>query len=218
MYNSDSDIDSELDEKYIPDRFKDETKSHSNAAATLVEEQDDVIDFLDSSKISSQISSVSATKSRKRLRQDDFETDEYGRLVLCEPEIGEESAAPQEQEDYYKQTLTGEGSFVRTPGGRIKFLDKGNKRAKTEKTEEFGKSGSDWRKKNHKKKQVAQSSQKLGEKYASKKAGGDVKRKGMADPHAYIPLSGKIVGNRKKTTVFKNEFKKLLKSSHRNRK
>jgi ribosomal RNA-processing protein 12 len=211
MYNSDSEIDSEADDKYIPARFQDETKSHSKTAATIIENQDDVLDFLDSSKITSQISSVSAKKSRKRSREDDFETDEYGRLVLCEPEVGEEIAQP-EQEDYYKQTLTGEGSFVRTPGGRIKFLDKGNKKAKTE---EFGKSGSDWRKKNHNKKVVAAAPKKLGAKYASKKAGGDVKRKGMADPHAYIPLSGKIVGNIKKKSVFKNEFKKLLKTSHR---
>lgn len=207
MYNSDSEIDSETDEKYIPARYKDETKSKSKSAATLIEDQDDVLDFLDSSKITSQISSVSAKPSRKRSRDDDFETDEYGRLLLSEP-VEADTVQP-EQEDYYKQTLTGEGSFVRTPGGRIKFLDKGNKRAKIDK------SGSDWRKKNHGKKVVAQTVQKLGGKYASKKAGGDVKRKGMADPHAYIPLSGKIVGNRKKTSVFKNEFKKLLKSSHR---
>ena len=215
MYNSDSDIESETDEKYIPDRYKDETKTKATTAATLLEDQDDVLDFLDSAKLSSKISSVSSKNPKKRSRQEeDFMTDEYGRLVLCEPDEQEENK-PKESEDYYKQTLTGEGSFIRTPGGRIKFLDKGNKKAKTE---EFGKSGSDWRKKNHSKKTITKSSQKLGEKYASKKAGGDVKRKGMADPHAYIPLSGKIVGNRKKTSVFKNEFKKLLKSSHKAKK
>lgn len=212
MYNSDSDIDSETDEKYIPDRFKDETKVKSTTAATLIEGQDEVLDFLDSSKLTSKISSISSKSSRKRSRPDDFNTDDYGRLVLCEPEK-EDKTSKQEPEDYYKQTLTGEGSFIRTAAGRIKFLDHGNKKSKTE---EYGKSGSDWRKKNHNKKTISKNNQKIGEKYASKKAGGDVKRKGMADPHAYIPLSGKIVGNRKKSSVFKSEFKKLLKSSHKN--
>ena len=212
MYNSDSEIESENDDNYIPEQFRDETKSKTTTLATLREDQDDVLDFLDSSKLTSQVSSVSALKSRKRRREEDYKTDDSGRIYLEDPELDKEV---RHSEDYYKQSLTGEGSFVRTPAGRIKFLEKGKKKAKTE---EFGNSGSDWRHKNHRKKEATQSHKKLGEKYASKKAGGDVKRKGKADPHAYIPLSGKMVGNRKKSTVFKNEFKKLLKSSHKTKK
>ncbi|KAI9218607.1 NUC173 domain-containing protein [Blastocladiella britannica] len=39
----------------------------------------------------------------------------------------------------------------------------------------------------------------LGAEYRSKKAHGDVKRAGMPDPFAYVPLSAKIVGNRHKS-------------------
>lgn len=51
----------------------------------------------------------------------------------------------------------------------------------------------------------------FGKEYQSKKAGGDVKRKGKVDPHAYIPMSRKLLNRRyqaKSTSEFKGVIKK----------
>ncbi|KAJ3238004.1 pre-rRNA processing protein [Chytriomyces hyalinus] len=53
----------------------------------------------------------------------------------------------------------------------------------------------------------------LGAQYKSKRAKGDVKKANMPDPYAYIPLSGKIVGSKKKSTELSKDFKDVIKAS-----
>jgi ribosomal RNA-processing protein 12 len=45
------------------------------------------------------------------------------------------------------------------------------------------------------------------------KAKGDIKKAGMPDPYAYIPLSGKIVGSRKKSTQLTKDYKDVLRAT-----
>jgi len=52
----------------------------------------------------------------------------------------------------------------------------------------------------------------LGEEYASKKAGGDIKRKGKPDPYAYVPLNPASL-NRRTRAKHHDEMNTLLKSA-----
>jgi ribosomal RNA-processing protein 12 len=97
-----------------------------------------------------------------------------------------------EDQDHYKNALTSETAFTRNRDGGIKFI-------KTDKTPTSGTrwnagssgAGSSGGGKSGKPNTISQSQKDsmTGARYASKRASGDVKRAGMADPHAYIPLS-----------------------------
>lgn len=193
----------------------------------LHEGQDDVLDFLGTGLMSSVTSTQGSRKNKDRKSSDKkntrFNTSEDGKLVF--EESGDEQAAeplaPQ-QEDFYKQSLRGEAAFVRTADGKIKFLD-GNQSAKKrgrDTEEETGgrDAGTDWRKRNYNKKAKNSESsvavgRMLGQQYRSSKARGDVKKAGMADPHAYIPLSGKIVGNKRKSAQTTGAFKNVIRAA-----
>ena len=121
---------------------------------------------------------------------------------------GQVSKRPQGEisEDYYKQSLASEVSFTRTADGRVKFLKrKRGEQDEATATYENGTADTEVGKRWHSgykkgKASTTESSgldmtQMLGRQYKAKKAKGDVKKAGMADPYAYIPLSGKIVGN-----------------------
>ena len=161
------------------------------------------------------------------MKRDKFATSEDGRMVFNESSHDDNNGQGQDgkegQEDFYKQSLESEGAFTRTASGRIKFLDGGNsssargKKRSLEEDEELGAHvGTDWRHKNMNKKSrkgdmtLGATNRMLGRQYKATKAGGDIKRRGMADPHAYIPLSGQIVGNKRKSAQTTTPFKKIL--------
>jgi len=52
----------------------------------------------------------------------------------------------------------------------------------------------------------------FGSEYRSKKARGDVKRKGMPDPYAYVPLQRSSL-NRRKRAKFEGTFKNVVKAA-----
>ena len=232
MYASDSELESEQeessdDEAYIPDEFKDESLLKIQQNDLML--RDDVIDFLDSNNISSQMASGSLNKKSKMKKKvgSEFKTDTHGKLILNdsdESDLSDKEMTPA-QPDYYKESLTNEASFTRTLDGRIKFNDKNSgKRKRSEDQEEDPSNpsssavGVDWRHKNHSSKKNKSQDQAaldrmLGRQYKAKKARGDVKRAGMADPHAYIPLSSKIVGNKRKSTQMTSTFKNIIKAT-----
>jgi ribosomal RNA-processing protein 12 len=54
-----------------------------------------------------------------------------------------------------------------------------------------------------------------GKEYQSKKAGGDVKRKGKLEPYAYIPVSRSML-NKRKQAKNQSQFKGVVKKSRKN--
>lgn len=110
---------------------------------------------------------------------------------------------PEISEDYYKQSLASEVAFTRSADGKVKFLKRKrlDEKEGIDNTYENGQAdkavGKRWHSNNNKKKEGPETdyNQMLGRQYKAKKARGDVKKSGMADPYAYIPLTGKIVGN-----------------------
>ncbi|KAJ3098468.1 hypothetical protein HK100_005093, partial [Physocladia obscura] len=236
------------DDHFIPDQFKDaayqkKAKPGTAAKSMIREDNESVVDFLDSQVISHVTSAGAAAKagnkSLKRKGHTEFNVNDEGRIMIAESDDDavkamsglSTSAAPADgevQEDYYKEAITGEGAYKRMPDGSVKFV---NKRKRVDEDEDAridrlnaGASnlGGYWGAKfnNNKKKAAvgideATKAKMLGQQYKSKKAKGDVKRANMPDPYAYIPMSGKIVGNKKKATELSKDYKDVLKASLR---
>ncbi|KAH6581278.1 hypothetical protein BASA61_009166 [Batrachochytrium salamandrivorans] len=169
-----------------------------------------------------------------------FPTTSSGRLILNESEDGsgdedtEMQSRQQDQEsmqDHYKESLQSETAFVRTQDGRIKFLNKRKREDEESMETRSGAAapsgdgaknvGSRWtggrNNRNPKTSGVDASAvnRMLGRQYKAKRAQGDVKKPGQADPHAYIPLSGHVVGNMHKSTRLDDSFKGILKAAQR---
>lgn len=202
--DSDSELDSEDD--YIPDQFKEEREPKN--PMTVIRE-DEVMDFLDQNVVSQ----VTSVKESKKKFKNDFKTKD-GRLILQSSDDEDENPVKEISEDYYKQSLASEVSFTRTADGRVKFLKR--KRPDVGEDPTVGKR---WNKSqsqntNATEPQTQEISRMLGRQYKSKKAKGDVARKGMPDPHAFIPLTSKIVGNMKKSAKVDGSLKDIIKAAH----
>ena len=132
-------------------------------------------------------------KKRKIKDLKSFNENKDGKLIINNSSDDENEKKPEISEDYYKQSLHSEVAFTRTPDGRVKFV----KKRKREEQEQDGEQhvGKRWNTKSKPKIEKEDVSRMLGSKYKAKKAGGDIKRSGMEDPYAYIPLKGTIVGN-----------------------
>ena len=189
IQDSDSNLDSESEDAYIPELYEEGRNLDDNRAAdTLIREGEDV-DFLDKSII---LHLVNEKKRRNvTAKGDKFKSNEQGLLIINDSDEEMEKEQAPVSEDYYKQSLHSEVAFTRTADGRVKFLNK----RKLQETEQETPVGKRWNSKNSKKEQKHDVSRMLGQQYKAKKAGGDVKRAGMEDPYAYIPLKGTIVGN-----------------------
>ncbi|KAJ1341790.1 hypothetical protein BSLG_003610 [Batrachochytrium salamandrivorans] len=192
---SDMETDSDDDEAYVPEPLRNETR-HVAAAPLRKGAKGG-----NRAKVDLQ----SHRAGQKQMHS--FPTTSSGRLILNESEDGsgdedtEMQSRQQDQEsmqDHYKESLQSETAFVRTQDGRIKFL---NKRKREDEESMETRSGA-----------AAPSGD--GAEHA-KRAQGDVKKPGQADPHAYIPLSGHVVGNMHKSTRLDDSFKGILKAAQR---
>jgi ribosomal RNA-processing protein 12 len=178
-----SDRENDDETSYLPEQFKPDPKTRKQMQ---IREDGDVVDFLDANVIS-QVTNTRKPKPASKPYKS-YETNEAGQLILEDSDSEAEVKVKEVSEDYYKMSLASEVSFTRKADGRIKF----DKR-KHESVDEAPTVGKRWHQKNvgPKKQKTAD----LGKAYKSSKAAGDVKRAGMPDPHAYIPLSGQVVGN-----------------------
>jgi ribosomal RNA-processing protein 12 len=170
-----------------------------------IDEDDEVVDILDHNQMISRVKhSKKQVSSKNQKSKDLFKTNSDGRLVLGDDEEDDEkiqdlTEKKEISEDYYKKSLASEVSFTRGADGKVKFLKR--KRQEEDVTFEQGQAdkevGKRWHSNGKKSKQddSVDYNKMLGRQYKSTKARGDVKRAGMADPHAFIPLHGKIVGN-----------------------
>ncbi|KAI8852500.1 armadillo-type protein [Chytridium lagenaria] len=208
LHGSESDLDSDNEDDYLPAQLKHEAKKTKTApSGAVIREGQDVLDFLDS-QVVSKITSKSVTRKAKRGADDeDFEEDATNQAM---------EEVTENVEDLYLESLKGEGAFIRLPDGRIKFLNK-RKRDERERDEE---GTTTWNRIGRKTKSAADiaaektaKDKMMGRQYRAKKAQGDLKRPGMPDPFAYIPLSGKIVGNMRKSAKLNPELKEVIRAS-----
>ncbi|ORZ39375.1 hypothetical protein BCR44DRAFT_1496334 [Catenaria anguillulae PL171] len=174
----------------------------------IQEDEEDVMDFLDRKVVSHVLASKPrATKAKQDERRaklaSEFTLDKDGKLVIGADNDNDQHRATRRAAeptgnpaayDYYMQAIQSTEGFTRT-GRKIKFdhaqTQAARNKAEFSDAEDDGDADND--------DEQGPSTTGLGLEYRSKKAGGDVKRKGMPDPYAYIPLSAKIVGNRHKS-------------------
>ncbi|KAJ3061706.1 hypothetical protein HDU98_002383 [Podochytrium sp. JEL0797] len=224
------------DDHYIPEQYRNVVpkKSAASGAKSQIREDEDIVDFLDSQVIS-QVTAAkgshrsSANSSMKRKSKPDFTTNDEGRIMINDSDDDASKAlknltTAEPQEDYYKEALTGEGAYKRLPDGSVKFITKRKRDddedlvAKNDRLNAGASNlGGRWGAKFNKKKPTgmdeASKAKMLGSDFRSKRAKGDVKKSGGPDPYAYIPLSGKIVGSKKKSTELSKDFKEVIKAS-----
>jgi ribosomal RNA-processing protein 12 len=225
MYGSESELDSASDDD-MPEQLPRDAKSSNVEKTWIREDGDDPVDFMDARVVGKVLTSdKSMVNSRKRREpENDFPRGKDGRLIFKESDDEAQEDKPTGPDDYIQATQ-GEGAVKRLPGGKLAFA-RGSKRAKAEDFEnpaelldqelEAAADARD-RKPSNKKRRVLDEedpevARMMGKQFKSKKAAGDVKRNGQ-DPFAYIPLSTKIMGNKRKTAKVSGQFKNILKAA-----
>ncbi|KAI8810268.1 armadillo-type protein [Cladochytrium replicatum] len=223
-------MDEDDDDSWLPEPFESQSRAKSKGSQRIREDQQEVLDFL-SDNVVSNVTYVGPNrqKSAKGSLKKGLPTSADGRMIIAEDQPSEmqtEEQAP--QEDYYMQAVTGEGAFTRTPDGRIKFIHKDGGKKRARDGDEDGNSGgslgsgrwgaTDGGQKKKAKGQLDDGAVKkmLGRQYKAKKAKGDVKKAGMPDPFAYIPLSTNLMGKKKRATRAVGQFKAIVAAARSN--
>ncbi|KAJ3043390.1 hypothetical protein HDV00_005088 [Rhizophlyctis rosea] len=241
LHGSESELssgdDDEGDDAYIPDSLREGSGSRKGKGgeSTMIREDEEVVDFLDRNVVS-RVTTSSGRRGKGRRAEEEFERDETGKWVFNEEGEGveeekEEGGEAMDTEDYYKQSLRSEAAIVRTPVGRVKFANKRKRDGDDDDDDDGnddagvggagGATGMGWKqgamgkgKKGEKGLDESQVSKMLGKQYKAKRAKGDVKKAGMPDPYAYIPLNSKTVGGPKKKKQA-GTFKSIVKAAQK---
>lgn len=203
-----------------------------------------MLDLLDP-KLVSKVVTAKPRRRTARDREEDFERADDGRMIVEDESEEErerekkrmrggdvEMADAGDNQDYYTEAITGESAFERNEGGRVKF-GSGKKRGRAAESFDEDMEGTasgkkqGWTEAQQRAFNMKHGAKKakllddpdvarmLGKQYKAKKAAGDVKRPDMPDPHAYIPLSSKIVGNKRKGVKAASTFKKIVGAAQR---
>ncbi|KAF7732160.1 hypothetical protein EC973_006415 [Apophysomyces ossiformis] len=156
------------------------------------DEESGPLDFLDRSALGRISSSKPVQrKIKSAVSAANFGEDADGRMVINESGDEEEEESDEAEEDYYLQAQRSTDGFVRDKRNRIKFK-KGKQNADDDAMDlDEGAEGK-------KKKKPQQKFEHIGKEYRAKRASGDVKKKGQADPYAYVPLAKVIKKKGKK--------------------
>ncbi|KAI7864923.1 NUC173 domain-containing protein [Spinellus fusiger] len=175
----------------------DKKKKKAVGATTYIREDEESgpVDFLDPSALG-RISSAKPLRRKQRNleKASGFVHSEDGRMVINDSDDEakhEEKQVETPEEDYYMQAQNSADGFIRDKNNRIKFKKNKNGTNADDDNEmdvDEGRSAKQMKR--------GPRFEKIGKEFKAKRAGGDVKRKGKADPFAYMPL-GKII--KKKT-------------------
>ncbi|CEG82337.1 hypothetical protein RMATCC62417_16418 [Rhizopus microsporus] len=199
LYGSDSEIDDDSDDETVQkvkaavETLKQQKKKKNKQLqqqAFIREDEDSPLDFLDRSALG-HISSSKPVQRKKKNIASAFNENEDGRLIISEPTANAQNTGNDDEdtEDYYMQHVTNPDGFVRDKRNRIKFKKGKDAQEDAMELDDDEESGAS------KKKKPSQKYEKIGKEFRSKKAGGDVKRKGQMDPYAYMPLT-KVIKKR----------------------
>ncbi|KAI8641706.1 NUC173 domain-containing protein [Parasitella parasitica] len=214
LYGSESEIDDEGSEdetlktvKAAATALKQQKKKKQSVSNAFIREDDEdgPLDFLDRSALG-RISSNKPQQRKTKSSKGAFAEGEDGRLVINEPtspQEADEDAGEDAGEDYYLQHMTNPDGFTRDKRNRIKFK-KGKDTVDDAMEVDDGTEGP------KKAKKPVKKFERIGKEFRSKRAGGDVKRKGQMDPFSYVPLNKVIKkkGRRDTKVTFTGRVKK----------
>lgn len=211
LYGSESEIDDDDSEDETLKTVKaavnvqkqKQKKKNNNVSNAFIREdgEDGPLDFLDRSALG-RISSNKPTQRKIKSTKGAFAEGEDGRLMISEPKEHEEEEKVEQGEDYYMQHITNPDGFTRDKRNRIKFK-KGKDAVDAMEVDDGSEEGK-------KPKRIPQKYEKIGKEFRSKRAGGDVKRKGQMDPFSYVPLNKVIKkkGRRDEKVTYTGRLKK----------
>ncbi|GAA5803658.1 NUC173 domain-containing protein [Helicostylum pulchrum] len=212
LYGSESEIDDDDSEDETLKTVKaavtiqkqKQKKRNNNVSNAFIREdgEDGPLDFLDRSALG-RISSNKPTQRKTKNNSGAFAEGDDGRLVIAEPKGEQQQEEQAEQgEDYYMQHVTNPDGFTRDKRNRIKFK-KGKDAVDDAMEVDDGEEGK-------KPKKAPQKFERIGKEFRSKRAGGDVKRKGQMDPFSYVPLNKVIKkkGRRDEKVTYTGRVKK----------
>ncbi|KAF8070663.1 armadillo-type protein [Lyophyllum atratum] len=189
LYGSESELDDTDDEAPIQ-ASKHPKKKMQEHGARLRMDDDEPMDLL--SGAASRITNASNRRRKPGQDASRFKTDEEtGKMIIDDEKASDdEDAGPSTDVagTAYREAITSVDGFTRGPTGRIKFnKDTKKRRREADAAEDVemadGEGAPTAAKKNKRK-----AEQKIGHEFKAKKAGGDVKKKGV-DPYAYLSLS-----------------------------
>lgn len=190
--NEDSDMDYSNDEN-----------RHINSVSKSTEEwieenNEEIIDFLDS-RINKKIL---ATKPKK-MEKEEFKTAPDGRLII----INNEDISKNKRKANDDDCLLDEAENLPTEK-RQRII------SENVKFKEATVDHSAQNKGIHRRINKSERIQEYGKEFKSKKAGGDIKKKGRPNPYAYITLNRKTLSRRKKAKI-SGQFKGIVRAAHK---
>ncbi|XP_064631172.1 RRP12-like protein isoform X2 [Lineus longissimus] len=207
------DTDSELDEddKAKPGKkgAKKSAKKERPGAAWLKESNDDdIVDFLDTSASKKVLATKPQVKPGTSGIQHDFKLTPDGRLIIT-GDKEEEMPKPSKEEamDDLEDLLDAfEGP---TKKSKKRRFDDDEDDEHDDRPAKYRAGGGGI----HRPIAVAKrETGKTGGEYRAKKAGGDIKKKGKPDPYAYVPLNQQVL-NKRKTAKLKGQFTHFVKGA-----
>ncbi|KAG6845310.1 hypothetical protein H0H87_011160 [Tephrocybe sp. NHM501043] len=191
LYGSESELGDSDDDEAPAQSNKQQKKKQVEHGARLRLDDDEPIDLL--AGAASRITNKNSDRRRKPGQDASrFKTDEdSGKMIIDndqDSDVDARSSIADVEGTAYRESMTSVDGFTRGPNGRVKFHKDTKKRRREELEAEDVEmadveTGPGATKKNKRKTEP-----KLGHEFKAKRAGGDVKKKGI-DPYAYISLS-----------------------------
>jgi ribosomal RNA-processing protein 12 len=155
--------------------------SLSSAGQWIKEDEDEIVDFLDSG-------AVRHLMSGRGQAEDDEEEDDGliqvakdGRFIINEPPLEDKKKSLKKNKDEDEDMVESdneEASIKKDVAAQLQKMGFGNT--------------------SHNKRKREEETAGTGKEYKAKKAGGDIKKKGKLEPYAYIPLDPKLMAKRNK--------------------
>ncbi|XP_070541212.1 RRP12-like protein [Ptychodera flava] len=208
----DTDSEDDMDEEEKKPKKRDRVAKKQKTAAWLQEDADEEpLDFLDpavSKRVLATNPDLESTK-KKAAAKHEFKTAPDGRLIITmddDDDEGEETSKRKKASMDDLDVLMEESAPAK--GNRKRKLEEDSDEEVITKYKAGG-SGI------HRPVKVAKRSNlPPGAEYRAKKAGGDMKRRGMPDPYAYVPLNMKQLNKRKKAKS-SGQWKSIVKAARR---
>lgn len=191
------------------DMDDDDDDQPKTKASTWIEEKagEEVLDLL-SSKANRKLLSTNPYKKKvQKMKEDSFLTAADGRIIIgdteteaVDKEVERTPAVKRQQDDDGQED--DEDAAPQEPAAKYQHGGKGIHRV----------TAKSYRK--EKGKRAHQDLVKTGREYRSQKAAGDMKKKGLPDPYAYVPLERSSLNKRKKAKQA-GQFKNILSAAKR---
>ncbi|XP_059163286.1 RRP12-like protein [Physella acuta] len=226
LRDTDSDMD-EGDDDQVPKLSKKTRKTKQGKGAWLMETgEDEIVDFMDPAAAKQVIATRpnANKKGEKAVAKDGgFKMTADGRLIITQDEEEQDvkktkgnKSKPDSDEDELEDLFNAISGEMKAKARKRKHAEAaGDDDDENEaSSSKYHAGGSGIHRPIAKANKALKEKQEFGQQYKAKKAQGDIKKRGMPDPYAYVPLNISSLNKRKQMKV-KGSFKNLVKGAKR---